>query len=1328
MGLESEIAAHPGAETASQGVSRTNLDETQHPSSRVKEGAAESTESSPSGSSTTGSTDSAAGADAKPDKVAVTNVSLSQLFRFSDRTDKTLMIAGGIAAFINGAGLPAFAEIFGRLINRLATNPPDVANQVAEIAVIMVYVGLVVMVLSAVQVMTWMIAAERQTNRLRRAYFDALLRQDAEFFDNNKPGGLAARLVGDSRVVKAGINDKAALGIMNFGMFIFGYGFGFYRSWRLTLVMMAMLPVIMGIAVFMAVMMKRQARVTRENFAQAGEISEEVLQHVRMVQLFGGEQREVDRFSANLDRAGHAGLRKEFITAIGIGSCYGITFASYGLAFYYGSILIRDGRNNVGEVTAVFLSVILGSFGVGLALPTIGALAESQGAASKLYEVIDREPSIDIRKSGRKIENFKGKIEFRNVSFSYPTRRDVKLFQNLSLTINAGQTVAFSGSSGCGKSSLIALVQRLYDPDEGQVLVDDVDVKELDLEWLRSCIGVVAQDPALFTGSVMDNVLMGRPDATKEEVEEACRRANVHGTITSLPDGYDTNLGAVGSQLSGGQKQRITIARAILKRPKMLILDEATSALDRKSEAEVQEALDEIMKDESLGQRLTVLVIAHRLVTIRDVDQIHYITHDDVAGSKVSESGTFDELMEKEKGGFAGMAAKQNVASNMDESATDMEASRSVGQHGTEPYGSPEPRPSSHAHHTAVPVEADTGARSFGSSAGATPSATNKNASVSFEAKAKEEIKHKKVGFRRVVRVSREKSWAVVVGMIGSLISGAVYPVSAVILSKMLEVLGTKTNDQIRDQTPFWAGMYVLLGVGVFIGWSLQGFYGIAGEYVTTKLRRMLFANLLRQDGAFFDVPNRDSGSLGKVLEGDTEAVHLLWGPALGFKVQMACNLITGVVIGLVFAWKLALITLAALPVLVLATVAQQALIMNDGKKGEDKEEAEDGIVVESLSNFRAVTAFNMGQRQSERYAQSTLDEVRKGKRVGIIAGIVFGGSQFIIYGAFALSFWYGGQLMQNGEEPFTDVIIASMAVLMGAMGAGEAGGFASKTRDARRSAKVVFTYIDHEPDINPDKEGQSEFSGDGATIDFNAVKFIYPARPKAVVLKKFSDKFETGNAIGLMGTTGCGKSTIIQLLSRYYDPVKGSIDVNGTDLRELNLRAWRRELSAVFQEASLLSGSVRDNIAYGRPDASDGDITKVAKIAAIHDEILAMPNGYDTQIGYQGRLLSGGQKQRVAIARALLRRPRLLLLDEATAALDNATEAKVQSGLRDYCREHPVTIVAVAHRLTTIRHSDKIVLLEAGHVLEEGTHEDLLDLDGHYAQRWAQYQGGDAK
>lgn len=1244
------------------------------------------------------------GTKKKDEKKEEPRVTALEMFQYADGVDKVLMIVGAITAFISGAGMPAFSYVFGEMINNLVDGGSDVESVMATTSLIMTIVGLVVYVLQATHVTCYLITANRQIARIKARFFASILRQDMAWHDEHKPGELTARMTGDTRVIQNGINDKISNGIFQFGMFLFGFGFGFYYSWELTLVMFGTMPLIAVVGAMMSNVMTKMTEASREHFARAGAIATEVMENIRTVQVFGREDFETCRFEKSVRDAEAAGIKKEFVSNASIGLTYCVMFSSYTIAFFFASYLVEWGRNDVGEITATFFSVLMGSFGAGLIFPSVTAFTEAQAAAFKVYAIINRIPVIDVDAPGAPVKNLQSSIEFRNVRFSYPTRLDQKLFTDLSLVIPRGKKVAFSGASGCGKSSIIGLLQRFYDPQEGAVLVDGVDMKTLCLREWRDLIGIVSQEPSLFSGSMADNVRIGKSDATMEEIIEACKMANIHDTIMLLPDQYDTSVGAVGSQLSGGQKQRLAIARAIIKKPQLLILDEATSALDRKSEVEVQAALDLLL--ESSGLNMTVVVIAHRLATIRNVDTIYYISYDGITGSAIAESGSFDELMEK-KGQFAAMAMKQGAhkAAELSEQTTSASPSAARNHHDNDENELSEAKKEDGA--------ADNGAEKKKPIIG-TPEARK---DVAIDKLVAWEVENTEVAGTRILAMNRDKSWAMILGILGSIISGGVYPVYAVVLGRMLNILGkyALNIDELRYQTSIFAPLFIALGVGGLIGWVLQAFYGYAGEHLTTKLRVALFRNILRQDQSFYDAPGRDAGALSGLLSGDCEAVHQLYGQSIGFKLQMLCNITVGLIIGFIYQWKLAFVTLACLPVMVLAGALQQMMLVGFGHEAEKDE---DSIVNESLSNIRTVVSFNLGKIRTDLYAASVVAEVPAHIRKSIIIGVIYGFSQFTFYGVFALAFWYGGKLVGQGETDFEGVIITTMAVLMGAMGAGEAGGFAAKMADASIAAKRVFAVIDRKPDIDPYDRGDMAI-GNGCTIQFQDVQFVYPARPKQVVLKSLTAEFANKSSNGLMGQTGCGKSTTIQMLSRFYAPRKGKIIVNNKPLQDIDLQTWRENVSIVLQEPNLFSGTVRDNIRYSKLDATTEEIEHAARLACIHDDILDMPNGYDTDVGYKGRALSGGQKQRVAIARGLLRKPRLLLLDEATSALDNATETKVQQGIEQAFKETPMTVVSIAHRLTTIRDCNKILLLDEGEILEQGDHDALMALNGEYKVRW---------
>ncbi|KAG5468180.1 hypothetical protein LSCM1_02156 [Leishmania martiniquensis] len=1217
-----------------------------------------------------------------------------EIFRYADTTDRVLMIVGSVFAVACGAGMPVFSFIFGRIATDLMSGVGSAAENAAKTSLIMVYVGVGMFVVCGGHVLCWTVAASRQVERIRLLFFRAVLRQDIGWHDEHRPGELTARMTGDTRVIQNGINDKLSQGIMHGSMGIIGYAVGFAFSWELTLVMLGMMPFIIIMAAIIGHIVSKMTESSRKHFAKAGSLATEVMENIRTVQAFGREDYELQRFAKAVLYAQGRGIRKEFAGNLSAAVIMALVYVSYTIAFFFGSYLVEWSHRDMADIISTFLAVLMGSFGLGFMAPSATAFAESRAAAYEIFKAIDRVPPVDIDAGGVPVSGFKGSIEFRNVRFAYPTRPDMVLFQNLNLTIKCGQKVAFSGASGCGKSSMIGLIQRFYDPIGGAVLVDGVNMSELCLRDWRDHIGIVSQEPNLFSGTMMENVRVGKPSATEEEVIEACRQANIHDTIMALPDRYNTPVGAVGSQLSGGQKQRIAIARALVKRPPILLLDEATSALDRKSEMEVQAALDQLMQKGGM----TVIVIAHRLATIRDMDCIYYVKHDGVVGSQITESGTFDELLEL-GGEFAAMAKIQGISAGAEKSGA-------KGHDGNKANDGLNVILNG-AELAQLDEEAPRTARQ----------------KVPIDELARWEVKRVKVGFLRLMEMGKDKAWAVALGVLSSAVVGAARPTSSILMGHMLRVLGEYSADKdveaLRSGTNLYASLFLVFAVANFAGWILHGFYGYAGEHLTTKIRLLLFRQIMRQDMNFFDIPGRDAGTLAGMLSGDCEAVHQLWGPSIGLKVQMVCVIASGLVVGFIYQWKLALVALACMPLMIGCSLTERMMMNGYTKRKEG--DTDDTIVTEALSSVRTVASFNMKEDRVEAFQEALRGETPRSVKRGIIAGSIYGITQFIFYGVYALSFWYGGTLIDKGEAEFKDVMIASMSILFGAQSAGEAGAFATKLADAERSAKRVFSVIDRVPDVDIEQAGDKDL-GKGCDIEFRKVQFIYPARPKQVVLASADVRFGDATANGLMGQTGCGKSTIIQMLTRFYDRRSGLISVNGKDLSSLDIAAWRRSISVVLQEPNLFSGTVRENIRYSREDATDEEVEETARLAYIHDEIIKWPDGYDTDVGYKGRALSGGQKQRVAIARGLLRRPRLLLLDEATSALDSVTEAKVQEGIDAFQAKYGITTVSIAHRLTTIRRCDQIILLDSGHIIEHGTHEELMALGGEYKTRYDLY------
>ncbi|CAG2172379.1 unnamed protein product, partial [Oppiella nova] len=464
---------------------------------------------------------------------------------------------------------------------------------------LMLGVSAAFLVCGYVLVATFSTAARNQTHRIRVLFFEAVLRQDITWFDTKASDDFASKVTADLDLIQQGIGDKVALCVFSFSTVLFSLGTAFYYGWELTLIILSISPILV---ISFSVVTKIQARyaITEAiSYGKAGAVAEEVLGAIRTVYAFDGQQKEIQRYDRNLGPAKKAGVKRTVITAIGGGMIWLCVYGSYGLAFWYGvRLIVRSIQDNNQQYEAstlliIFMTVLMANINLGQAQPYFEAFAQARGAAALIFEVIERKPHIDSSsETGDKIVGLEGRVEFCDAHFAYPARPAVPVLNGLTMAVEPGQTVALVGASGCGKSTVIQLVQRFYDVSSGQVLIDGRDIRDLNVGWLRDRIGVVGQEPVLFGCSIADNIKLGYSAATQADVESASVDANAYDFIRRLPHQFATIVGERGGQLSGGQKQRIAIARALVRRPKILLLDESTSALDTQSEAVVQAALD----------------------------------------------------------------------------------------------------------------------------------------------------------------------------------------------------------------------------------------------------------------------------------------------------------------------------------------------------------------------------------------------------------------------------------------------------------------------------------------------------------------------------------------------------------------------------------------------------------------------------------------------------------------------------------------------------------------------------------------------------------------
>ncbi len=1149
---------------------------------------------------------------------------------------------------------------------------------------------------------------EHITQKIREQYLAAILRQNIAFFDKLGAGEITTRITADTNLVQDGISEKIALTLTALATFVTAFVIGFVTYWKLTLILSSTVFAIVGTMGAGSTFIIKYNKVALESYALGGTVAEEVISSIRNATAFGTQNKLARQYDKHLQEAEKWGLKLKIVLACMIACMMGIIYLNYGLSFWQGSRYLVAGQMTLSNVLTIMLSIMIGAFSLGNVAPNAQAFTTSVAAAAKIFNTIDRVSPLDpMTDAGEKLKHVDGTIELRNIKHIYPSRAEVVVMTDVNLVVPAGKTTALVGASGSGKSTIVGLVERFYDPVGGNVYLDGHDVSTLNLRWLRQQISLVSQEPVLFGTTIFGNIQHGligtkyenaSVEDRKELIIKAAKMANAHDFVSGLPEGYETNVGERGFLLSGGQKQRIAIARAMVSDPKILLLDEATSALDTKSEGVVQAALD------VAAQGRTTIVIAHRLSTIKTADNIVVMSE-----GRIVEQGTHDELLEKRMAYYKLVEAQRISAEKEEQDAektalleevdTEIHKTTSIGPNGT--------------------YEADPDDEKVRNKLDRTT--TEKSASsVAIQKESKEAGSEYSLWtlIKVVGSFNRKETWLMLVGLFWSIIAGGGNPTQAVFFAKSIVALSLPPSmfSQLRHDVNFWSLMYLMLAIVQIIAFSLQGIaFAICSERLVHRARDQAFRTMLRQDIAFFDREENSAGALTSFLS--TETTHLagMSGTTLGTILVVTTTLVAAIALSCAIGWKLALVCTATIPILLACGFFRFWMLANFQNRAKKAYEASASYACEATAAIRTVASLTREEDVWEHYHQSLALQGQKSLRSILKSSTLYASSQSFMFFCIALGFWYGGTLIANREFTMLQFFICFSAIIFGAQSAGTIFSFAPDMGKAKQAAKELKILFDRKPDIDswsPDGERISTIEG---TIEFRDVHFRYPTRPEQPVLRGLNLTVKPGQYVALVGASGCGKSTTVALLERFYDPLVGGIFVDGHEISSLNLNDYRSFLALVSQEPTLYQGSIRENVLLGadRDDVPDDAIIQACRDANIYDFIVSLPDGFSTIVGSKGSMLSGGQKQRIAIARALLRDPKILLLDEATSALDSESEKVVQAALDAAARGR--TTIAVAHRLSTIQKADVIYVFDAGRVCESGTHAELVGRRGKY-------------
>ncbi|KAM3560243.1 hypothetical protein MY1884_003052 [Beauveria asiatica] len=1255
------------------------------------------------------------------------------LYRYASRNDKIIIAVSAICAVASGAALPLMTVVFGNLQRVFrdfffgtAMTYDDFVGRLTKFVIYFVYLGVGEFIVTYICTVGFIYTGEHISAKIREHYLEACMRQNIGYFDKLGAGEVTTRITADTNLIQDGLSEKVSLTIAALATFITAFVIAFINYWKLTLILTATvfaLVLVMGIG---SSFMLKHNKASLESYAEGGTIAEEVFSSIRNAIAFGTQERLAKKYDKHLAQAEYFGFRVKSAMAIMLGGMMLILFLNYGLAFWQGSKFIVQGVVPLNKILTIMMSVMIGAFQLGNVAPNLQAFTTAVAAAAKIFNTIDRPSPLDpSSEDGAKIDNIMGNIRLQNVSHIYPSRPEVRVMSNVSLSIPAGKTTALVGASGSGKSTIVGLVERFYLPVQGALYLDGIDMSTLNLKWLRQQMALVSQEPTLFGTTIYNNIghgLIGTPAEHESEerrrhlIIEAAKMANAHDFISTLPEGYDTNVGERGFLLSGGQKQRIAIARAVVSDPKILLLDEATSALDTKSEGVVQAAL------EKAAAGRTTITIAHRLSTIKDAHNIVVMSQ-----GKIIEQGNHDDLIEKQ-GAYFNLVSAQNIAATEELTAEEqaqleeeeLALIRRKSTRGDFNYDADLIRRKSTrgSFYDTDPDDNIAAKLKRGS--------TQKSVSSMALQTTTKGDSQKKDGLGTLVMLiasfNRPEWKLMLLGCAFSIICGGGNPTSAVFFAKQITTLSVPitpiNRDQVKHDSDFWSSMFLMLAFSQLIAFGGQGVaFALCSERLVHRVRDRAFRAMLRQDVAFFDKEENTAGALTSFLSTETTHVAGISGVTLGTILLTATTLIAACTVSLAIGWKLSLVCISTIPILLGCGFFRFWLLAHFQRRSKAAYAASASYASEAISGIRTVASLTREKDVLAIYQESLAAQQRRSLISVAKSSALYAASQSLVFLCLALGFWYGGTLIGKREYSMFQFFLCFMSIIFGAQSAGTVFSFAPDMGKAHGAAQELKTLFDRKPSIDTWSNEGEPITRVKGTLEFRDVHFRYPTRPEQPVLRGLNLTVRPGQYIALVGASGCGKSTTIALLERFYDPLAGGIYVDGREISTLNVNDYRSFIALVSQEPTLYQGTIKENILLGttREDVSDAELEHACREANIYDFIISLPEGFNTTVGSKGALLSGGQKQRIAIARALIRDPKILLLDEATSALDSESEKVVQAALDRAAKGR--TTIAVAHRLSTIQKADIIYVFDQGRIVEQGTHSELMRKNGRYAE-----------